>query len=295
MTLKRLLALLLAVLMVFSLLSVLTACDSEDDDRSSSHRDDDDDEDEDDEEDEDEDEDDEGNGCVEIDPDDLEWESTDDGIKLTNYTGDDIHVKIPDTIEGKKVVSLGKAFAGNVMVETIVLGEYVEVLNGSWFKGCDALVRLVGPNVTELTGDELDCDALEELVLPKLESLVVGDIERCESLRYLEIPNVEVIRAYNRNNYHMYLWPETLEEVVIPEGMMARMDAFCDWDGEDLPYYMICSFARESYLDDDGEVDYDDPRYRDAYVTMDEDINLFYCNFFQHDTIIVNGERYELD
>lgn len=280
MTLKRLLALLLAVLMVFSLLSVLTACDSEDDDRSSSRRDDD-----------DEDEDEES-GTVDLD--DLEWETTDEGIELTNYTGDETYVVLPDTIEGKKVVSIGNAFAGNVTVEVLVLGKYVEVLNFEDINECDSLVRLEGPGVKRTDG-YFHVKNLEELILPELEELDVYDIHDAENLRYLDISNVQIINAMNRDLEEIREWPECLVEVVIPEGMLVRYAL--EWD-EDHPYEPFGALAVDEVLDYDEDAEWDDLECGEAYYEIEDDPKAYafvYCNFFQHDTIIVNGERYELD
>ena len=281
MSVRRLLTLLLALVMTFSLMSVLSACDGEDDRRSSSRKDDDDDD-----------------KPRTVDLEDLEWESTDSGIKLTNYTGDARHVVLPDSIDGKKIVSLGTAFAGNVEVETLVLGKYIEVLNFEWINDCDALVRLEGPGVTDIT-ENLYNDHLEELILPELEDLSLRKIDSADALRYLEIPNVRYIRAWGNSELEVEYWPESLEEVVIPENMLVRIggEYFEDYedDPDDAPYVAMGGLAIEDYLDDDEDLGWGDFECAAAFHEFQDNKDYVYCNFFQHDEIIVNGEKYTLD
>lgn len=231
-----------------------------------------------------------------VDLDDLEWENTDEGIEITNYKGNAKRVVIPDTIENKKVVSIGEAFCGNVTVETLVLSKNIEKLDGDSLANCDGLKRLEAPGVTRFVGDELDLDSLEELVLPALKKLELNDIEDCERLRYLEVPAVEYIRAYRSSNKDMLLWPDSLEEVVIPEGMWAKTgENYYDWDDEDPGYPMVAALMIPSELDYE-DVDPDDLRYGHAYTEITaEYADSLYCYFFQADFITVNGELYQLE
>lgn len=56
----------------------------------------------------------------------LEWSSIDGGIQITNYTGTEKIVHVPAVIEGKKFVSIGSAFSGNVYIEELWLPKSVK-------------------------------------------------------------------------------------------------------------------------------------------------------------------------
>lgn len=65
----------------------------------------------------------------------------DDGtLMLTEYSGNEEYVTIPDTIDGKKVVALaGRLFDGKTALKSVKLGKYTEMIGDECFSGCTAL------------------------------------------------------------------------------------------------------------------------------------------------------------
>ena len=64
----------------------------------------------------------------------------DSGVTITAYTGTDVNVAIPATIDGKPVVAIGdKAFLNNKTVQSVVVPEGVKEIGWFAFSGCIAL------------------------------------------------------------------------------------------------------------------------------------------------------------
>jgi len=56
----------------------------------------------------------------------FEYEDVSGGIKITKYTGNSSEVVVPETIDGKLVVSVGETFSGNVNITSLELPEKCE-------------------------------------------------------------------------------------------------------------------------------------------------------------------------
>lgn len=70
----------------------------------------------------------------------FEFEAGDDGMIVTKYLGSDKKVVIPAIVDNKKVVSINdNVFSGNVVIEEIVIPEYVTEVDFNDFKDCDKL------------------------------------------------------------------------------------------------------------------------------------------------------------
>lgn len=71
----------------------------------------------------------------------------DDTVGIASYKGSESRVIVPDTIEGKRVVSVEyAAFMGCVSVRAVHLGKYVEVIGDDAFYGCTALTEINIPD-----------------------------------------------------------------------------------------------------------------------------------------------------
>ena len=89
------------------------------------------------------------NNHEETSADDFEYGDGPDGsVVIDGYTGDDPIVVIPDEIDGKKVVDIGRMFANNKDVVAIKVGDNVEDIIENAFTNCDNLKYIVfGKNV----------------------------------------------------------------------------------------------------------------------------------------------------
>lgn len=221
---------------------------------------------------------------------DFRWKDVEGGVELTAYTGDAVHVQIPDKVEDKKVLSLGSAFVDNDAVKTVALPAYTDQLDGAWFQGCDALRRIEGDSVLKIVGGTLDIDSLEELVLPAIASFCSEMVAQCQSLKYLAIPKAFSLYGYSGDG-ELCPWPQSLEQVVISSSMYARVRAPEGWEAEDDGYLTVWSLVYEPLaLAEDGEFPLEDLVQIPA-----TDGDEFYCGFFRTDEIIVNGMRYRWD
>ncbi len=82
---------------------------------------------------------------------DFEFEAGEDGLTVTKYLGSAKKIVIPSIVDNKKVVGFKReVFGGNIVVEEIVLSEYMTEVHLHYFNGCDNLKTLT----LSLKGDE---------------------------------------------------------------------------------------------------------------------------------------------
>lgn len=138
------------------------------------------------------------------------------GVTITKYTGSDKVVKVPDTINGDKVVYIGEnafnncqgiqevtlpkslngigngAFSSCTNLEKITMPESLTSMGYCVFKDCLKLTEIVVPDgVTDLGMDFASgCSSLTKVTLPdSLETIRSGAFSGCTSLRSIEIPS----------------------------------------------------------------------------------------------------------
>lgn len=107
---------------------------------------------------------------------------------LTQYTGDDTHVSVPDGI-----ARIGDdAFSGKTSIQTIVLPDSVTVIGGSAFRHCDSLETINLPEgLTEIESDAFTyCDSLTSLEIPSTVDTIGGDAFLfCNHIKRIRIPS----------------------------------------------------------------------------------------------------------
>lgn len=124
----------------------------------------------------------------------------DDDGKIVDYGGDSTNVVIPDTWNGNPVTEIDpEAFKDNTTVETITLGENINVIGDYAFEGCT--------NLTTIN-------------LPEENPLIIGDhvFDGCTSLTQIEIPeNTVEIGEYSFTNSGLQniTLPGSIEEIEI--------------------------------------------------------------------------------
>ena len=112
--------------------------------------------------------------------DDFEYGDGPNGsIVIDGYTGEDPIVVIPNEIDGKKVVDIGRMFANNKDVVAIKVGDNVEDIIENAFTNCDNLKYIVfGKNVKVINDGLLGGSKIEQIEfndgLEKLGSNVYG-------------------------------------------------------------------------------------------------------------------------
>ena len=170
-----------------------------------------------------------------------EYKDLDDGtIEITKYNGSDMDVVLPDTIDGKKVTSIGtralsyKAYKSLVIpegvttigkfacmnctaLEKVTIPNTVKTIERDAFSSCKKLNNVVIPDsVTKI--DELafnSCESLNKITLSKnLTYIGMNTFGRCTSLTNIDIPStVTYIGAY------AFSYDKALTKLDIPENV----------------------------------------------------------------------------
>lgn len=80
---------------------------------------------------------------------DLTYEITEDGVTVTGYTGGEVILVIPDTLEDKPVTAIGEgAFADMASLRAVSVPDSVRSIGHGAFKGCKSLTSLRTPVYT---------------------------------------------------------------------------------------------------------------------------------------------------
>lgn len=99
---------------------------------------------------------------------DFAYESVEGGIVIKGYSGEDMSVDIPNTINGKKVVEIGEAAFDATLIESVVIPESVTKIGKYAFRRCGKLtdVTIKGNVETIETGTFNFCSVLKNITLP---------------------------------------------------------------------------------------------------------------------------------
>ena len=95
--------------------------------------------------------------------------TSDEGISIAGYSGEDTEITIPDEIDGIPVTEIGfAAFLGRAEFTEITLPESLKVINRLAFCQCSSLTTINIPGNVETIGDNAfaDCTSLEEIIIP---------------------------------------------------------------------------------------------------------------------------------
>ena len=87
----------------------------------------------------------------------VSWRENYSGVKITGYTGDDETLVIPETINGKQVVSIGTGAIANKSFTTLVLPRTLREVEDGAFAGCSSLKTLyMGDGILSISNDAFD-------------------------------------------------------------------------------------------------------------------------------------------
>ncbi len=208
-----------------------------------------------------------------------EWKEIEGGIEITKYLGNEKAIVVPEIIENKKVVSVGNAFSGNVMIEKLILPKSCETVN---VKNCDNLKYLDYPGYK--TFGTFTLKTLPFSSFPKsLETLILsgatGSVDfgylafnnwgGLTNLKYLDLSSASAIYG----NGGVYRWMSLPFELNIPQ----------------MKYYLAssddCSYSGGVF--DSGSLD---PTYQreTAEITTDN-FSAVMCEVLGAENVKVNG------
>lgn len=90
----------------------------------------------------------------------------DNGVMITGYTGSDVAVTIPSSINGEPVIAVDDyAFADNTNIQSVILSEGIQSLGESSFAECTALKTVTVPaSVTQISAYAFEsCSSLTDI------------------------------------------------------------------------------------------------------------------------------------
>lgn len=123
-------------------------------------------------------------------------EATENGYSIKHFQlgfFDDTYIEVPDTIDGKKIVSISdKAFANNSRIEKVILSETIVYIGDSAFANCTSLEDVALGNKTHTIGSGAfkNCYSLNNVELPnELVKLDGEAFQNCKKLQAIVIPN----------------------------------------------------------------------------------------------------------
>ena len=149
----------------------------------------------------------------------FEYEVNDNGtIGIAKYTGNETNVTIPETIEGKKVTSIGgAAFFWCESLTQITIPDSVTSIGGFAFEDCSSLQEITIPNSVTSIGDSAfaGCKALTQIVIPdSVTSVGIDVFYGCKALQQITIPNSVTCIVYGTFN-----GCTSLKQIVIPDSV----------------------------------------------------------------------------
>ncbi|WP_448915410.1 leucine-rich repeat domain-containing protein, partial [Eubacterium ramulus] len=120
-----------------------------------------------------------------------------DRCVVVGYTGNEASVTIPGSINGLAVYAIGnQAFAENVRISDIVLGDKIELIGKYAFSGCSSLTSITFPE--------------------DLKTIDTGAFFECEKLRHVDLPlklNTIGVKAFQSSGLTMLVLPENVSVV----------------------------------------------------------------------------------
>ena len=125
---------------------------------------------------------------------DFSYEENEDGtITISWYNGEDAHVVIPDTIDGKTVTAIRDyTFMGKKFLVSVEIPDTVTVVGIGCFASCSALKSVtLSENLVEIGGGAFDsCTSLVSIQLPNsLEKIGYGAFMGCSNLESADVPD----------------------------------------------------------------------------------------------------------
>ncbi len=98
----------------------------------------------------------------------LQYERTDNGYVVRGYNGTSVDIVIPDTFRGENVVSIVHSVFSGTDIQSVIIGNSIELINSGTFENCKQLTNVTfGNSVKDLEpGSFRGCEKLRDIQLP---------------------------------------------------------------------------------------------------------------------------------
>ena len=127
------------------------------------------------------------------------FEKTEGGVMITDYTGEEKNIIIPETLGGKTVVAIGEAAFEAKLIETVKIPETVTLMEKYAFRRCGYLksVTIEGRIKSLPDGAFNYCTSLAEITLPDTLEVIHENAFGKSGLTKITLPDsVKIISDY---------------------------------------------------------------------------------------------------
>ena len=165
----------------------------------------------------------------------FKYELTDDleGVRITEYHGDDIHIRIPEKIEEMPVRELGSSlFRYEGKIETVVIPDTVQSIGTGLFESCRSLKNIkFSTAITDIPRYTFsECKSLESFVIPTHITNIEEQAFSNSGLKSINIPDMVTFlsaKEYSSSTEktevsgNIFFGCKNLETVRLPASMTA--------------------------------------------------------------------------
>lgn len=136
---------------------------------------------------------------------------------ITEHTGDEVDIVIPDTLGGYPVTTIGAgAFYENMNATSVTIGENVEVIGASAFNGCIKLEKVTIPEKVWAIYPDAFTDTPWYNGLTEDEFVIVGD---SVLLKYNGKSSKVVIPDTVKHISNVFMGNDTIKDVTVPDSV----------------------------------------------------------------------------
>ena len=145
--------------------------------------------------------------------------ANDTGISILKYQGSDVHITIPNKIEGLTVNSIGKrAFTRCNYIEKVVIPDGVINIGEDAFFECRNLKSVTLPDNVKISKYAFGCcTSLEKVSLPKMDLISEGCFWFCLNLREVALKKglkqIEKRAFYGCEKLQIINFPDSIESI----------------------------------------------------------------------------------
>lgn len=122
---------------------------------------------------------------------DFSWEEVEDGVAITEYTGTDTAIYLPEKLDGKNVVEVSKGAFAEIAIVGVILPDTMLRIGEQAFYYCTTLMEVeFGKNILEIQNEAFQgCVALKKVKLnDKLSNIADYAFGYCTSLEEIVFP-----------------------------------------------------------------------------------------------------------